>query len=173
VSATPGPRIFRVLIEARDLRESQRFYEALFAGPGRPVGGGRVYFDCGPVIFAIVDRSAEGPGPVRTSSESLYFATEDLEGMHRRAAELGCLSPEFLHDDPASPLGEIVVRPWGERSFYAADPSGNPLCFVDAGTLFTGAVRPPARSARPSRTRPPVGRTRAPSRRRSSARRRP
>ena len=34
--------------------------------------------------------------------------------------------------------GDIVVRPWGERSFYAADPFGNGLCFVDEKTLFTG-----------------------------------
>ena len=26
--------------------------------------------------------------------------------------------------------------------FYCADPFGNPLCFVDAATLFTGS-RPP------------------------------
>jgi uncharacterized glyoxalase superfamily protein PhnB len=33
---------------------------------------------------------------------------------------------------------EIEIRPWGERSFYARDPFGNPLCFVDETTLFTG-----------------------------------
>ena len=31
-----------------------------------------------------------------------------------------------------------TTRPWGERSFYLRDPFGNPLCFVDAATLFTG-----------------------------------
>ena len=34
--------------------------------------------------------------------------------------------------------GLIVTRPWGERSFYVNDPSGNGLCFVDETTLFTG-----------------------------------
>jgi len=29
-------------------------------------------------------------------------------------------------------------RPWGEVSFYGNDPFGNPLCFVDEETLFTG-----------------------------------
>ena len=38
-------------------------------------------------------------------------------------------------------MGQIATRPWGERSFYVHDPFGNPLCFVDAGSLFTG---PPA-----------------------------
>ena len=32
----------------------------------------------------------------------------------------------------------IVTQPWGERSFYAEDPFGNKLCFVDRSTLFTG-----------------------------------
>jgi hypothetical protein len=39
-------------------------------------------------------------------------------------------------------MGAVAERPWGERSFYMRDPAGNPLCFVDASTLFTG--RPPA-----------------------------
>jgi hypothetical protein len=34
--------------------------------------------------------------------------------------------------------GGIVVRPWGERSFYVVDPWGNPLCFVEEGTVYTG-----------------------------------
>jgi hypothetical protein len=32
----------------------------------------------------------------------------------------------------------IEVRPWGERSVYGADPFGNPICLVDAATVFTG-----------------------------------
>jgi len=34
--------------------------------------------------------------------------------------------------------GDIVARPWGERSFYASDPFDNLLCFVDERTVFTG-----------------------------------
>jgi len=40
--------------------------------------------------------------------------------------------------DGGLPMGQIAVRPWGEWSFYLSDPFGNPLCFVDAATLFTG-----------------------------------
>lgn len=36
------------------------------------------------------------------------------------------------------PLGEIARRPWGERSFYATDPFGNPLCFVGRDSVFRG-----------------------------------
>ena len=38
-------------------------------------------------------------------------------------------------------VGEgIVQRVWGERSFYANDPAGNPYCIVDEQTLFTGST---------------------------------
>jgi hypothetical protein len=53
---------------------------------------------------------------------------------------LGALSKADVHGESA---GDVVRRPWGERSFYAYDPGGNGLCFVDAKTLFTGA---PAKS---------------------------
>jgi hypothetical protein len=37
-------------------------------------------------------------------------------------------------------VGEgIRRRPWGERSFYGLDPSGNPVCFVDSATVFRGS----------------------------------
>jgi hypothetical protein len=46
------------------------------------------------------------------------------------------LSPDVVPD--VGPLGEIAERPWGERSFYASDPFGNPLCFVSRESVFTG-----------------------------------
>ena len=55
--------------------------------------------------------------------------------MHARARELNCLSTEDVHGDSA---GDVVVRPWRERSFYVHDAWGNGLCFVDENTLFTG-----------------------------------
>jgi hypothetical protein len=135
---TKSPRIYRVLLQAKNLDQSRHFYEFLLSASGRLVGGGRIYFDCGPVLLGILDASTGHESNLSTPSEALYFATRDLEGTHRRARELGCLSSGLLHGDPANPLGEIVVRPWGERSFYANDPTGNPLCFVDERTLFTG-----------------------------------
>ena len=33
---------------------------------------------------------------------------------------------------------KIVTQPWGERMFYAQDPFGNPIAFVDDKTLFKG-----------------------------------
>src|SRR5450432_1435550 len=67
--------------------------------------------------------------------EYVYFAVDEIEALHARAKALDALSKEKVHGESAA---EIVVRPWGERSFYAFDPWGNGLCFVDDKTLFTG-----------------------------------
>jgi uncharacterized glyoxalase superfamily protein PhnB len=58
----------------------------------------------------------------------LYFAVGDLDACFVRARAAGCAWLE------AAP----TLRAWGERSFYARDPSGNPICFVDTATCFTG-----------------------------------
>jgi predicted enzyme related to lactoylglutathione lyase len=131
------PRIFRVLVPAKDLDRSRKFYRTLLGVEGRRVAEGRIYFDCGAVLLGVLDYSSS-KAAFSSPTEALYFSTRDLETVHRRARKLGCLSPGLLHDDPSSPLGQIVLRPWGERSFYAEDPSGNALCFVDQRTLFTG-----------------------------------
>jgi catechol 2,3-dioxygenase-like lactoylglutathione lyase family enzyme len=135
---SPTPRIFRILVAASDLAESRRFYETLLGIPGRDVAEGRVYFDCGSVILGVLDFSSRAESERPRATEAIYLATTELEKVHERARRLGALSAGLIHDDPEQPLGKIVVRPWGERSFYADDPAGNPLCFVDESTLFTG-----------------------------------
>ena len=70
------------------------------------------------------------------TSTTCILAVEDLEAVHRRAQRLGGLSTET--GDGRLPMGEIASRPWGERSFYMLDPFGNPLCFVDSTSVFTG-----------------------------------
>lgn len=130
-----APTIFRISLEVADSTRAHRFYSTLLGIEGRLVGGGRVYFDCGPVILALVDVAAgkKKPKPI---SQDVYFAVGDVEAIHARAKKLRCLSKEDVHGAPA---GALVERPWGERSFYAEDPFGNGLCFADEKTLFTGA----------------------------------
>lgn len=74
-------------------------------------------------------------GGPQTAAKALYFTGNDLEAMYKRAKGLQCLLGASVHDAEG---GGIVVRPWGERSFYAQDPWGNPLCFVEDGTVYTG-----------------------------------
>ena len=129
-----GPRLFRVLLEVSDMTSAVAFYSRLLATPGREIFGGRHYYDCGEVIVGFVDVSAAGR-EVRPTPQYIYFAVTDLDEVHSRAAELGCLSNEDVHSASG---GEIRVRPWGERSFYAEDKWRNPLCFVEAGTVYPG-----------------------------------
>ncbi|HEY4228788.1 MAG TPA: VOC family protein [Thermoanaerobaculia bacterium] len=129
-----APTIFRVSLEVADSKKANRFYSKLLGIEGRLVGGGRVYFDCGPVILALVD-VAGGKKKPKPMPQDVYFAVPDVGACHARARKLRCLSKEVVHGAPA---GALVERPWGERSFYAEDPFGNGLCFVDERTLFTG-----------------------------------
>ena len=133
-------RLFRVIMPVNGIDDAQRFYSALFGQPGFRVSGGRHYFDCGGVVLALYDPAADGDRKTaRPNFEHVYFAVPDLEAVFARAQSLGGLSDEV--GDGKLAMGAIARRPWGERSFYMHDPSGNPLCFVDASTLFTG--RPP------------------------------
>jgi len=127
------PQFFRLNVEVGDLDAAILFYTDLLGVQGRKQPGRRCYFDCGPVTLQVLDVSSNGqPHP---AAKSLYFTVENLEAAFDRAKTLNCLSREDVHDAPA---GGIVVRPWGERSFYAEDPWGNPLCFVEEGTVYPG-----------------------------------
>jgi hypothetical protein len=128
-------KLFRIILQVDDLAKAAEFYAKLLNDPGRNIPrASRHYIDCGPVILALVDVAAGGD-KAKPLPDYIYFAVSDLEGAHARAKELKCLSTDDVHGESAA---DIVVRPWGERSFYVADPWGNGLCFVDEKTLFTG-----------------------------------
>ena len=130
-----APSLFRIILQVADLDEAEAFYGKLLGDRGRRIPrASRHYIDCGPVILALVDPSIDDE-TAKALPDYIYFAVNDLETIHDRARELNCLSNEDVHGESA---GAMVVRPWGERSFYVKDPWGNGLCFVDEKTLFTG-----------------------------------
>ena len=133
MSKNDVPQFFRLNVEVADLVRAVDFYTKLLDVQGRRQPGARCYFDCGPVTLSVIDVSSAGQP--HTAAKALYFTVADLEAAFERAKALGCLSQESVHDAPG---GGIVVRPWGERSFYALDPWKNPLCFVEEGTVYTG-----------------------------------
>jgi hypothetical protein len=133
MAAADVPNLFRINIEVGNLDEAADFYAHLLAQPGRKQAGSRCYFNAGSVTLQVVDVSSAGkPHP---AAKALYFTVKDLDSIFARAKALGCLSRERVHGTPA---GDITVRPWGERSFYAQDKWENPLCFVEAGTIYPG-----------------------------------
>lgn len=135
-------RLFRVIMPVSDIEEAARFYGAVLQQGGERVSGGRHYFDCDGIILACLEAAADGDAVnLAARSEHVYFAVADLERTRERCVEArAALESGDVHGEPA---GEIVTRPWGERSFYARDPFGNPICFVDDTTLFTGSARIP------------------------------
>jgi len=132
-TATDVPNLFRINVEVGDLDRAADFYGQLLGQTGRKQAGGRVYFNAGAVTLQVLDVSSYGkPHP---AAKALYFTVGDLDAVFERAKSLKCLSKEDVHGTPG---GAISVRPWGERSFYAEDPWKNPLCFVEAGTVYQG-----------------------------------
>lgn len=124
----PVPRLFRVILPVPDIDRAAAFYARLLGTPGERVWESRHYFDCGGTILACLDPRREGWNRDAVPNvELLYFAVRDVDAFHARAAQL-----EWRR------LDAIETRVWGERSFYAEDPFGNPLCFVEASTAFTG-----------------------------------
>jgi catechol 2,3-dioxygenase-like lactoylglutathione lyase family enzyme len=127
---TDAPQLFRVNIEVGDLAAARQFYGALLGAETRGQAGNRFYVNAGPVALQVVGV----PSP-HTAAKALYFNTANLDAVHERATALNALSREAVHGLAG---GDISVKPWGERSFYANDPWGNPLCFVEAGTEYAG-----------------------------------
>src|ERR1700691_1343917 len=116
------PQFFRLYIEVGDLPSAISFYSKLLGIEGRKQAGARCYFECGSVTLQVLDVSTSHQPP--PAAKALYFTVSDLQAVFERAGALQCLSAESVHDAPG---GGIVVRPWGERSFYCEDPWKNPL----------------------------------------------
>ena len=132
------PKLFRVLIPAASIDRSVRFYRAVLGIDGVRVSNGRHYFDLDGTILACFDPRADGDGrDAAPNPEHIYIAVDDIEKTFAACRSAGATFAEGdIHG--GEPAGAIATRPWGERSFYAYDPAGNPICIVDRATMFTG-----------------------------------
>jgi uncharacterized glyoxalase superfamily protein PhnB len=77
--------------------------------------------------LAVSDRGLE-EGWKHHPRQYVYFAVSDLDATYERAMDAGCTVVD----------GGVQRMSWGERMFWAKDPFGNPISFVDEKTLFTG-----------------------------------
>jgi catechol 2,3-dioxygenase-like lactoylglutathione lyase family enzyme len=130
--------LFRVIVPVSDVESAAVFYGAVLGERGRRVSPGRHYFDCDGTILACFDPRADGDGrSAAPNPEPIYLAVADLDAAFEACRRAGARFPD---ESPpgVGPLGRIARRPWGEESFYASDPFGNPLCFVRRSTAFTG-----------------------------------
>ena len=132
------PHLYRVILPVSDIERAAAFYGAILGDWGRRVSPGRHYFDCEGTILACFDPRADGEGrAAEPNPELIYFAVSDLAGTYEACRAAGAGFPEGAPPG-VGPLGRIAKRPWGEESFYASDPFGNPICFVARATVFTG-----------------------------------
>lgn len=131
-------KLFRVIFPVGDIKGAERFYETVFAQKGQRVSPGRHCIDCEGTILALYDPQADGDGhDAQPVQEPVYIAVDDLDATFRRAKDAGgTFSTDVVPN--VGPLGQIAQRPWGERSFYARHPFGNPLCFVSRDSVFIG-----------------------------------
>ena len=106
---------------------SRAFYERLLGVAADDTVPSRLYFHLGDVILAVIDWGVEDRGMFQPTPENLYLATGELDTVYERAVAA-----------KATVVSPVEERPWGERSFYAEDPWGNPLCFVEEGTTYAG-----------------------------------
>jgi predicted enzyme related to lactoylglutathione lyase len=123
--------LYRVILPVPDIEQAASFYGTIFQNPGKRVSPGRHYFACGNTLLACYDPFADGDGALGGwrfhPHQYLYFAVSNLEETLARVQSAG-----GLIDEP------IATMPWGERLFYAQDPFGSRISFVDERTLFTG-----------------------------------
>ena len=127
-----APRLYRVILPVSDIELAAKFYSHVFEIDGERVSPGRHYFDCAGVVLACYDPLADGDdvaqGWRHHENQYIYFSVSDLEMIRGRIDEAG-----------GHNLTDIETLPWGERMFYALDPLGSRLSFVDENTLFVGS----------------------------------
>ena len=127
-----APHLYRVILPVSDIEVAARFYSHVFEDTGDRVSPGRHYFDCNGVILACYDPSADGDdmgqGWAHHENQYLYFSVPDLALVRNRIEEAG-----------GQNLTEVETMPWGETMFYAIDPLGSRLSFVQSDTIFIGA----------------------------------
>ncbi len=122
--------LYRIIFPVSDIDKAAAFYSEILEQKGERVSPGRHYFNVGGTILACYDPTSDGDAVgnwVFHENQYIYISVTDLTAIRERMKLLACQS-----------LGEIQDMPWGETLFYANDPFGNPICFVDEKTVYTG-----------------------------------
>ncbi|NVJ01078.1 VOC family protein [Myxococcus sp. AM009] len=128
--------LFRIILPVADIEQATRFYAQVLGLPGERVSPGRHYFaaaDAGGAVLACYSPREDGDAAEHGETwrphpfQYVYFSTRDLGALRERCLSAG-----------ATAVTPIEHMPWGETLFYAVDPFGNPIAFVESGTEFLG-----------------------------------
>lgn len=129
-------KLYRVIVPVTEIEQASRFYAQVFEEPGRRVSPGRHYFGQAEAAGAVLAcYSPQDDGDARRYGtdwrphplQYVYFSVDDLNSARARCLAAGAVN-----------VTEVEAMPWGETMFYAEDPFGNPISFVQAGTEFIG-----------------------------------
>lgn len=124
------PKLYRIILPVEDINAAEKFYSEVLHQKGVRVSPGRHYYNLGGTILACYDPKADGDEKGTWEfhkNQYLYISVANLKSVRDKIKKLNCTPP-----------GDIKKMPWGETLFYANDPFGNPICFVDVKTVFTG-----------------------------------
>ena len=130
-----------VVLPTRSMGRAEAFFEELLGVDADSFVPNRHMFlldDCQLSLVDPIEHAvAHGlPAPeFRPNPDTVYFAVPELDLAFERAQKLAMLPLEHDHDV----VQGIHTYPWGERSFYGLDPSGNPVSLVDDQTLYLGS----------------------------------
>lgn len=124
-------KLYRVIFPVTDIDKAEDFYSKVLGKRGTRVSPGRHYFDIGGTILACYDPKADGDAVDSWkfhNNQYISISVPDLNAIRNKIEGLDCMW-----------VGNIEDMPWGETLFYASDPFGNPICFVDEKTVFKGS----------------------------------
>jgi catechol 2,3-dioxygenase-like lactoylglutathione lyase family enzyme len=136
----PTANLSSFALPTTSLGRAAAFYEAMLGLEADTFVPGRTRFFCDRCELSLVNPVEHGRAHqleekrFRANAELIYFSVDDLDATWEQGRKLGLAPLEDGHIGAG-----IGLQPWGERSFYGLDPSGNPICFVDSTTLFTGS----------------------------------
>lgn len=123
--------LYRIILPVKNIDIAEKFYSVVLKDPGERVSPGRHYFNCEGTILACYDPVADedgiGDGWQHHFNQYLYFAVPNLDE-----------TLKLVQGSGGEIEAGIETMPWGEKMFYAKDPFGNPISFVDQKTLFQG-----------------------------------
>lgn len=126
-------RLYRIILPVPNIEKAALFYAQVLGIAGERVSPGRHYFRFDDFVFALYDPRADCDSPVHHwqfhPDQFLYFATDNLTHTFKLVTAAGGKTESAIAD-----------MPWGETLFYARDPFGSPIAFVERGTVFLGAA---------------------------------
>jgi len=125
-------RLIRIVLPVSDIELAATFYFNVLGIPGKRIDKGMHFFKCGELALICYDPLPNGDklgqGWMHHENQFTSFSVNNIEATFIR----------ILNNPDAEVDSNIQENNLGEKLFYALDPFGNPICFIDEKTIFEG-----------------------------------